>query len=111
MSEVQLDKQPKVPDTITLPEDEESLRRLEKMLEFHKSRSQMQKDSEDSAQESINRYKEIVLGVLLIEGSFDVKDFLRAAEYSEEFDEEAAHEAIRLISDNCKYGLGDSYQA
>lgn len=108
---VELNKSEELPDVITLPEDEESRRRLARMLEIYETRGGALKEEESSMIASINKYKEIILGTLLANGTFDIEDFLRTAEYSEGFDEEAAHEAIRLIAANCNHGLGDSYEA
>lgn len=95
-------EKPDLPDVITLPEDEENLRRLARMLEIYEGRGSAVTEETDGMLAAVNRYKEIILGTLLVNGTFDIEDFLRAAEYSEGFNEEAALEAIRVTAANCQ---------
>ncbi|MDO8591330.1 MAG: hypothetical protein Q7R60_00150 [bacterium] len=93
---------PSVPIGISLPDDEERLLALHnKLVEYerrNRSRRYMGPDAPD-APRPIERYKEIVLAKLLVDGEVATRDLMAELSVEPGFDPGELEEAIRVIED------------
>lgn len=93
---------PSVPIGISLPDDEQRLLALhEKLVEYEGRYPDKPYQAPDApnAPRPIDRYKEIVLGRLLVEGEVSSRELMSGLSGEPDFDPGELEEAIRVIED------------